>query len=138
MSTRSMTPQPLRFGVAAVALALVIAGCAGSDPHAGHGAQEQLAEPVAGASEVAVTAVDIDFLPDTLQLTAGEPLNLTVTNEGEALHDFTLDASDVHLNVEPGDSRTTSLTVDEPGQYEAMCTVAGHAEAGMTIDVTVS
>lgn len=42
------------------------------------------------------------------------------------------------MNVEPGDRKTTSLTIDEPGRYTAECTVESHAEAGMTIDVVVA
>ena len=77
-------------------------------------------------------------LRQTLEVSAGEPVNITVTNEGETLHDFTLEEADVHVNVAPGETKTTSVTINEPGTYEATCTVAGHAEAGMTIDVTVS
>ena len=100
-------------------------------------ASEVIAEPVHGAADVTVEAVDIDFEPARLAVTAGEPLNVTVTNTGQTLHDFTLEAADVHVNVEPGQTKTTSITIDEPGTYEAECTVAGHAEAGMTIDVVV-
>ena len=125
------------------ALALVLAACAGSSTstadHGGdHAASEQVAEPADGARQVDVTAVDIDFEPQRLELAAGEPVNIVVTNKGETLHDFTLEAADVHLNVEPGATGTTSLTIDEPGEYEAKCTVAGHAEAGMTMQITVT
>ena len=109
-----------------------------ADDGGGHTAMDEIAEPVEGAPEVEVSAVDIDFEPATLELTAGEPVNVKITNEGETLHDFTLEEADVHVNLEPGETKTTSLTVDEPGTYEAKCTVPGHAEGGMTIDVTVS
>ena len=150
-------------GLAAV-LALVLAACGGgassSDTSAagghamdssemdgpsemagagdGHTASEQMAAPVEGAPEVEVSAVDIDFKPATLEMSAGEAVNVTVKNEGEIVHDFTLEEADVHVNVEPGETKTTSVTIDEPGTYEAKCTVPGHSEGGMTIDVTVS
>ncbi len=79
-------------------------------------ASDSLAAPVKGASQVTVTAVDIDFEPARMDVVLGEPVNVTVVNEGGTLHDF---------------------TIDEPGTYEAKCTVAGHAEAGMTVDVVV-
>ena len=123
--------------VTAIVLSLLLAGCGGGG-HAGHDGAQQVAEPVDGAVTVDVAAVDIDFTPATLRLVAGEPVNVTVTNEGEALHDFTLEAAGVHVNVEPGQSLTTSVVIDEPGHYEAKCTVTGHAEAGMTIDVVVT
>ena len=85
-----------------------------------------------------VTAVGIDFEPATLELTAGEPTNVTVVNDGSTLHDFTFEEADVHANVEPGDEITTSVTVDEAGTYTAICTVPGQADAGMEIEVTVA
>jgi hypothetical protein len=80
-----------------------------------HAAQESVVEPVEGAPEVTVIARDIEFEPTTIELTAGEPTNVTVVNEGESLHDFTLEEAGVHVNVEPGDSVTSAVTVDEPG-----------------------
>ena len=103
-----------------------------------HAAEEEIVPPVDGAAEATVRAVDIDFDPATLELTAGEPLNVTVVNDGSALHDFTFDEAGVHLNLEPGESKTTSVVVGDPGTYEVRCTVPGHADAGMTIDVVVT
>lgn len=133
--------------VLGLVLGLVLTGCGGSgaaggtggaaDGHGDHAAQEEVAQPVDGAPQVGVTAVDIDFEPATLELEAGKAVNVTVTNEGDALHDFTLEAAGVHVNVEPGASKTTGVTIDEPGSYRAICTVPGHEEAGMVIDVTV-
>ena len=141
---RSISARRNIIGIAlSAALTLMLAACAGAgdstaDHGGGHAASEQVAEPVEGARGIEVTAVDIDFEPGRLELTAGEPVNVVVSNDGETLHDFTLQEADVHLNVEPGDTGTTSLTIDKPGTYEAECTVPGHAEAGMTIEVIVT
>jgi len=128
----------------ALAVALLLAACgasSGADSQSedagGHMAAESTAEPVEGASEITVNAVDIDFRPASFEVVAGEPVNVTVANDGETLHDFTLEAADVHVNVEPGETKTTSFTINEPGRYKAECTVADHAEAGMTIGVVV-
>ena len=147
--TTMTVPRPVLLGLGII-LALALAACGGSDVaggsdaadapadgHGDHAAPETVAEPVDGAPQVDVTAIDIDFEPATLQLDAGEPVNVTVTNDGDALHDFTLEAAGVHVNVEPGASETTGVTVDEPGTYQAICTVPGHEEAGMVIDVEV-
>ena len=128
-----------------VTAALGLAACGGAetaddqpdDGNGGDGAAETVHPAVEGAPDVALTAVDIDFQPDTLQLTAGEPTNVTVTNAGEAEHDFTLEEAGVHVNVDPGTSETTAVTVDEPGVYKAICSVPGHTDAGMVIEVTV-
>lgn len=128
----------------ALVMAVALTGCAGSDDaggaandHGEHAAPEAVAEPVDGAPQVNITAVDIDFEPATLDLDAGKPVNVTITNEGKALHDFTLEEAGLHINVEPGQSMTAGLTIDEPGDYRAICTVPGHEEAGMIVDVDV-
>ena len=136
-----------RVGPITVGVALLLVACsagagagdvASEAAHDEHAGQDQLAAPVEGARNITVHAVDLDFDPPTLDLEAGEPVNITVVNDGSSLHDFTLEIADVHVNVEPGNSETTSLTIDEPGTYVAVCTVTGHAAAGMTIQVHVT
>ena len=39
--------------------------------------------------------------------------------------------------AEPGETVTAGITVDTPGTYEFLCTVPGHADAGMRDTVTV-
>jgi plastocyanin len=105
-----------------------------SEDHHGAG---MVVEPVDGAPEVGISAIDLDFEPGELELTAGEPVNVTVVNDGAIFHDWTLDEADVHLNVDPGEEAASAVVIDEPGTYEARCTVAGHAEAGMVMSVVV-
>lgn len=143
--TPSMSPVASRPAVVLLVATVVLLGACGGGgnvaadgDHAGHATQESVVAPVEGAPEVTVTAIDIDFQPQSLQLTAGEPLNVTVVNDGEALHDFTLEEAGIHVNVEPGDTKVTSVALDAPGEYEVVCTVPGHADAGMVIDVTVT
>lgn len=105
---------------------------------AGDHAHEDLTyPPVEGADEVTITMVDLAFEPDGLSLTAGEPVNLRVVNEGALFHDLTLDEPALHVNVDPGETEITSLVIDEPGTYEATCTVEGHADAGMVLTIEV-
>jgi plastocyanin len=102
----------------------------------GHGPSTTV-DPVPGAREVTVSAVELAFEPATLTVEAGEPVNLTVRNDGALFHDWTLDEAGVHLNVNPGEEVTTALVLDTPGTYEALCTVQGHGEAGMVMTVIV-
>jgi heme/copper-type cytochrome/quinol oxidase subunit 2 len=103
----------------------------------GHGPSTTV-PPVPGATGVRVVASELAYTPERLDLSAGEPVNLTVVNEGQLFHDFTIEVAGIHLNVNPGEEVTTALVIDEPGTYEAICTVAGHAEAGMVFTIRVS
>ena len=104
----------------------------------GDGHAEQAHDPIAGAPEVEVSATEMAFTPDTLTVEAGEPVNLTVTNDGAMFHDFDLEAAEVHLNFDAGEQARTALVIDEPGLYEAVCTVPGHASAGMVLTIEVT
>jgi uncharacterized cupredoxin-like copper-binding protein len=96
------------------------------------------AEPVTGATEVPVRAGDLWFEPDTLEVTAGDIVNVTVTNEGRILHDFTVPDLDFMIDVESGDTVSGALEAVTPGEYEFLCTVPGHAAAGMVGTLVVS
>jgi uncharacterized cupredoxin-like copper-binding protein len=132
-----MPHHPLLAVLAGLASAAVLAACVSGGDHAGH-ADDSVHAPVEGASEVTVAALDGDFQPESIDAVAGEPINVTVTNEGEALHDFTLEQADIHVNVAAGETKETSLTIDESGTYKAICTVPGHEESGMTVQVVVA
>jgi nitrite reductase (NO-forming) len=94
-------------------------------------------QPFAAANEVDVTAGDLWFEPTNITLDAGEPTNLTLTNSGRVFHDLTIPDLDVTLGADPGDTVTTGISIDEPGTYEFLCTVPGHADAGMRGTVAV-
>lgn len=96
------------------------------------------AEPVTGATEVPVRAGDLWFEPETLEVTAGDIVNVTVTNEGRIFHDFAVPDLDFMIDVEPGDTVSGALEAVAPGEYEFLCTVPGHAAAGMVGTLVVS
>lgn len=89
------------------------------------------AEPVTGATEVPVRAGDLWFEPDTLEVRAGETVNITVTNTGRIFHDFTVPDLDFMIDVESGDTVSGALKTVVPGEYKFLCTVPGHAAGGM-------
>lgn len=163
MRPRSRRPA-WRFPALGVVLVLLLAGCApwggpaggggdrmsegmpmGDDAMGGMHAsgdrddhEQRAPTPVDGARVVEISATEMAFTPAALSFEAGEPVNVTVTNDGDVFHDFDLDVADVHLDLDPGEQATAAVTIDEAGVYEAVCTVPGHAAAGMvlTLDVT--
>jgi plastocyanin len=140
----------------AAALALLLAACAPWMPGEGHGgemphgdmggmhgsardgAEDQAPAPVDQADEVRISATEMAFTPARLDLTAGQAINITVSNDGQLFHDFVLGDAGVRLNLDPGQQATAALALHEPGTYEAICTVPGHATAGMVLTIEVA
>lgn len=117
------------------ALGLAIAGCSAfevADEHAAHAD----AGPIDGAREVTVTATAMSFEPGVLELSVDEPANVALTSE-DVLHDLVIDELDFHLSAEADETAVGGLHVTEPGTYLAYCSVPGHRDAGMELEVTV-
>ena len=53
-----------------------------------------------------------------------------VTNKGKLPHDFKISGKKTKI-VAPGKSATLKVTYTKAGKYKYLCTVAGHAAAGM-------
>jgi plastocyanin len=87
--------------------------------------------PIPDAREIRVEAGEFWFEPDRIEITAGEPVNITVTNTGGIFHDFVIVELEFALEVEAGETATGSLEVAEPGSYVFICSVPGHEAAGM-------
>lgn len=95
------------------------------------------APPVDAAVEMRVVAGDMFFDPSQLRLTSGETVNITLDNQGAAFHDITIPALDFVLAAEGGELSRGALSDIEPGIYDFLCSVPGHAQAGMTGTLTI-
>lgn len=102
------------------------------------GSTSSTTEAIEGAGEVEVAAGDLWFDPETVEVTAGEPVNLRLVNTGEAFHDLTVPAADVVLAAEPGEQAVGAIEFTEPGRYEFYCSVSGHAQGGMRGTIVVT
>lgn len=116
----------------------------------------------AGAQSLTVEAKELAFSPTAMEVTAGEPVKLTLQNNGVLEHDFSImefpiegeaaesggsgheaghsegDEPDLHVSALGGASATLEFTPSKPGTYEFWCTVPGHKEAGMTGTLVVN
>lgn len=92
---------------------------------------------VPDATEFTVEAGEMWFDPATIEVVAGDAFNLTVENRGEVFHDLTIDALDLQIDVDAGESTTAGLEIAEAGEYEFYCSVPGHRSAGMQGTLTV-
>lgn len=94
------------------------------------------ASPVASGA-VTVDMVDIAFEPTEFEIPAGTDVEVTLTNSGAAIHDFTIDALGIAEVVDPGAETTITINA-EAGTYDYICTQPGHLEAGMAGVMTVA
>jgi len=99
-------------------------------------AARQGTPPVTGPSEIVLE--DLRFTPNRLDAKAGETLVVRLTNRGLERHDLNFpafhmpDLEGIEAILAPGESRTISLRFDEPGTHTFICSLPGHAAAGMT------
>ena len=81
---------------------------------------------------------DMRFTPNRIDAKVGVPLTVTLTNRGTERHDLNFEAlhmpglGGVESILEPGETRTITLLFDAPGTHTFICTLPGHAAAGMT------
>jgi uncharacterized cupredoxin-like copper-binding protein len=125
-------------------LVLTLAACGGDAPAA-------TVEPL----ELVIEAHDFGFTPAVIEATVGQPVRLTLNNVGLLEHDWSVrhmpvtdvrehsaqsaghaahmrgDDPDLHVAAMMGEQGVVEFTPTEPGEYEIVCTVAGHEEAGM-------
>lgn len=93
-------------------------------------------ESAASAADVTVTMHDIFFDPAEFTIPANTPVKVILPNVGAAPHDFSIDALNISVTVNPGD--TGEVTINAPaGEYDFYCNIPGHKEAGMVGKLTV-
>ncbi len=102
---------------------LVLAACGGSDDTGGGGG---------GGSGTSLSMVDNSFEPGDLSVTAGESLD--VSNDGENLHNITVEGTDIDQDVEAGQSASVAIDA-EAGEYTMFCEY--HRGVGMEGTITV-
>ena len=124
-----------------IGLALILAACSGSS---------------GGASKsINVTITDFAFSPNSFTVPAGQQISFSAANNGAVQHSFVIMKLGYHvqthfteadkpnvfwqkLAIQPGQSVTDSFTAPtEPGEYEIVCEVGGHFEAGMVAKLIV-
>jgi plastocyanin len=103
---------------------------------AGQEAADHGAEDVAGLSEIELELDDFYFEPTVLEGEAGQSLSLTLFNEGDAPHTFTIDEQDVDEELQPGDEDVTvEVTFPDSGSVVFYCRF--HAGGGMVGGLSV-
>jgi uncharacterized cupredoxin-like copper-binding protein len=138
-----------RFGFLVIALVtfgvLTAAGCSsdstGSAGPPANRPTEPALRPPDGTQAVTLTVDNsMSFEPSTINLHAGEPVQLNLKNNGQMPHDFTLTegvSEPVKITATGGKTASVTFTVTTPGTYSFDCSMPGHAAAGMRGTITV-
>ena len=117
---------------------LALAGCGGGGP----------------STNLKVNLTEFMFSPNDFTVPAGQEITLEISNTGAVTHDFIImkhgtsvgdefgdeDVANVYwkAELEPGASNTYTFTApSEPGDYQVVCGISGHFQAGMVATLTV-
>lgn len=134
-----------RIALLVIAVVLVGAGCSSDD----------------GAStDIEVTLDSFELSPDSWEIPAGEEITITMTNDAEIAHEWVILQPGVTISseddlpeteeelvanfiyweeeVEAGDSATFTFTAPAAGEYQVVCAIPDHFNAGMEGTLTVS
>ncbi len=138
-------PRGQVTGLAATGVALVVLAVAAGvaiDPSALAGTKhESSAAGIAATGEttrVEVSAANMRFTPDTIEVPAGNRLVIELTNADDTdVHDLVLDSGADSGRLSPGASTTVDVGV-VGRDIEGWCSVVGHRQMGMVFHVRVT
>ncbi|HUW02909.1 MAG TPA: plastocyanin/azurin family copper-binding protein [Acidimicrobiales bacterium] len=140
-----MTQTRGALGVVVITLVVVALGACGSDDDGDSGE---------GAStSIEATATDFEFDPTGWTVPAGEEFTIDFTNDGGVEHEWAvlkagddIESEDEFAEekvlfeveaIEPGTDTSESFTVAEAGEYQVICAIETHFDAGMEGTLTV-
>lgn len=135
--------RPARLGALLVlsASAVALSACTGGASTTTAKPTAAAASPVANAQQVTVRGMDtMRFEPATVTVRTGQPVQVTLENGGQIVHDWTLEkgaAQPVKVLASGGQRGTAVFTPTEPGTYTFICSQPGHEPAGMRGTLTV-
>jgi len=86
-------------------------------------------------STVDVSMFEMGFKLSTMTVPHGT-VTFKVHNDGQVPHDFRIGGKGTET-LEPGQSETLTVDLSKPGPFTFLCTVSGHAGAGMIGQLTV-
>jgi uncharacterized cupredoxin-like copper-binding protein len=119
---------------------LVLAACGGG------GSSSQ------GSTSIQATMNEFAYTPNTWSVPAGQKITLTLVNKGSVEHDWVLmkapvtppfsstNQPDIIFTAKTAAGATNVVSFTAPsaaGEYEVVCDVPGHLEAGMSGKLTV-
>ena len=90
----------------------------------------------AAGGDTSVALSEFALTPAAVTVPAGG--SLKVTNDGTMPHNLSIDGTDLKTaDLAAGESETLDLSALEPGEYQIICAIPGHSDAGMTGTLTL-
>jgi uncharacterized cupredoxin-like copper-binding protein len=103
----------------------------------------------ASSNEATIAIRFSRFVPDVIEVPAGEPVTITLRNDDPIGHEWMVGDAAMHERHRTGtepfhdtiptevtipalETRVTTVTFEEPGDYAYICHLPGHEEYGMT------
>jgi uncharacterized cupredoxin-like copper-binding protein len=152
-----------------ILLTLALSPAYASGSHSGgHDAMMDIGMPAKvswwewGTKKVTVSLIETDngemlFEPKEFSFKAGQTVQFTITNDGDAEHEFVMDTLENNakhkelmakfpemehddpnaIRLQPGDKGTIVWNFANAGTFEVACLIPGHYEAGMHAALTV-
>ncbi|OBB69429.1 multicopper oxidase domain-containing protein [Mycobacterium sp. 852014-50255_SCH5639931] len=139
---QQVSPPRRRLGIAAAGLAVVVlatAAAVAADPASlGIGTSPQVAVAATGHTTTASVRIQgMRFVPDTVEVPAGDRLQIHLANTGTDQHDLVLSNGTRTGRITPGESAVLNAGVIG-SSLDGWCAVAGHRQMGMTFSVRVT
>jgi nitrite reductase (NO-forming) len=134
-------PSPKRVALAllfvlALAYALFV-GLRSSDTKEAAPSNTPAANAAPQARELSLVLGDMFVEPRTLSITQGDSLKLVVSNQGKVNHDLIFSNGKGIRQLKPGEEDTIDFGVPD-GSLTALCSLPGHADAGMKFSIYVT
>ena len=102
---------------------LTIAALVASDDDSGGGGE--------ASSSAHVSLTEFAITPEAVTVGAGGTIH--VTNDGTAVHNLSVADTDLRTpDIPAGETGELDVSSLEPGSYEILCLIPGHADSGMT------
>ena len=106
-------------------MALLAPGCAGGGPTIrladGQRASAHGEADIGGVSATVIEMGDFFFKPTVLRGRPGQRLTVTLSNQGNTVHDFSIPAQHIDANVEAGTPVTVTVTFPQKGSVAFEC-----------------
>ncbi len=90
-----------------------------------------------GNGSITIETPGMEYDPDSISMSEGEDLEVTIDNTDNQLHTFTIDELGIDLEVDAGESDSVTIEAPDAGEYDFYCTVPGHRESGQEGVLTV-